>query len=60
MVMEMGCAKLLDEACNRNNEVYRDELLYAQWLNAPCADVPAVAPVDRVDSLRAGLDGRRQ
>jgi hypothetical protein len=42
MVMEMGSAKLLDEACNHYNEVYRDEALYAAWDEAPQLD--AVVP----------------
>ena len=58
--MEMGCAKLLDEACNRNNEAYRDELLYAEWLNAPYLDVSGRAPADDIDSVPAGLYARRQ
>jgi hypothetical protein len=44
MVMEMGSAKRLDEACNHYNEVYRDEALYAAWAKAP-----RVATVDDAD-----------
>ena len=60
MVMEMGYAKLLDEACNRNNEDYRDELLYAQWLGAPYGGCSVIAPADRADAVPAGLYARRQ
>ena len=58
--MEMGCAKLLDEACNRNNEAYRDELLYAQWLGAPYLDMPLRVPAERVDAVPAALYAGRQ
>ena len=30
--MEMNTAKVLDEACNCFNEVYRDEVLYTSWI----------------------------
>lgn len=36
--MEMGSAKILDEACNRYNEVYSDEVLYAAWAEVPHID----------------------
>ena len=58
--MEMGCAKLLDEACNCNNEAYCDELLYAQWLGAPYVGAALLAPTDRADAVPAGLYARRQ
>ena len=39
--MEMSSAKILDEACNHYNEVYRDEFLYAE-----CAEgeLPGLEP----------------
>ncbi len=27
--------KILDEACNQNNDAYSDEVLYAAWADAP-------------------------
>jgi hypothetical protein len=30
--MEMSSGKILDEACNCFNEVYRDEVLYTSWI----------------------------
>lgn len=33
--MELNSAKVLDEACNRYNDAYRDEALYATWLETP-------------------------
>jgi hypothetical protein len=32
IVMETNSAKILDEACNCFNEVYRDEVLYTAWI----------------------------
>lgn len=29
--MEINTGESLDEACNRNNEAYGDEALYAAW-----------------------------
>ena len=29
--MEIKSAKVLDEACNQNNDAYNDEVLYAAW-----------------------------
>jgi hypothetical protein len=50
MVMEMGSAKLLDEACNHYNEVYSDEVLYAAWAEAPPVDVVATVAVAAADA----------
>jgi hypothetical protein len=36
--MNMGSAKVLDEACNHYNEVYCDEVLYSAWVEAPHAE----------------------
>lgn len=36
--MNMGPAKVLDEACNHYNEVYSDEDLYSAWVEAPHAE----------------------
>jgi hypothetical protein len=38
IVMKMGSAKRLDEACNHYNEVYNDEVLYTVWTEAPHAE----------------------
>ncbi len=58
--METRNAKLLDEACNSNNEAYCDEVLYAAWADAPrleAANDPALAPRPSVVApLRALLD----
>jgi hypothetical protein len=37
-VMETSQGRILDEACNHYNDVYRDELLYAVWTAAPRGD----------------------
>ena len=37
-VMEMSAGKVLDEACNHNNDVYCDEVLYAACAEAPKVD----------------------
>ena len=34
-VMQTNSGKVLDEACNRYNDVYSDEVLYASWAEAP-------------------------
>ena len=33
--MKTGSGRILDEACNHNNEVYNDEVLYTAWAEAP-------------------------
>ena len=38
IIMNMGSAKILDEACNHYNETYSDELLYSTWSEAPRAE----------------------
>ena len=38
IVMEMNTGKILDEACNHNNDAYGDEVLYAAWTALPRAD----------------------
>jgi len=43
--MEMSAGKDLDEACNRYNDVYCDEVLYATWAEAPKV---GVGPARRV------------
>jgi len=35
IVTEMSAGKVLDEACNHNNDVYSDEALYAAWAGRP-------------------------
>jgi len=35
IVTEMNAGKILDEACNNNNDVYSDEALYAAWAERP-------------------------
>ncbi len=45
--MDTNSAKVLDEECNRYNDVYSDEVLYAAWAQAPCleaANDPALPP----------------
>jgi hypothetical protein len=37
-VMETSQGRILDEACNHYNDVYRDELLYAAWTGASSGD----------------------
>lgn len=43
IVMDTSSGKILDEACNRYNEVYSDEVLYASWAEVPRA---GLQPVD--------------
>jgi hypothetical protein len=49
IVMDMNTGKVLDEACNCFNEVYRDEVLYTSWIerlqtgSATAGAVPANA-----------------
>jgi len=38
ILMNMGSAKILDEACNHYNDAYSDEMLYAAWVEAPHAE----------------------
>ena len=38
IVMNMGSAKILDEACNHYNETYSDEVLYTARVEAPRVD----------------------
>lgn len=35
IVTEMSAGKVLDEACNHNNDVYCDEALYVAWVGRP-------------------------
>jgi hypothetical protein len=35
IVTEMSAGKVLDEACNHNNDVYCDEALYTAWSGRP-------------------------
>lgn len=62
--MEMRSAKQLDEACNRYNDTYGDEVLYAQWISSPHADpeAPRDAAAGRSDlsNFLAGLHASRQ
>ena len=34
-IMETSSGKILDEVCNKVNEAYNDELLYAAWFEPP-------------------------
>ena len=34
-IMDANTGKKLDEACNRYNDVYGDEVLYAAWAEPP-------------------------
>jgi hypothetical protein len=54
IVMEISSGKVLDEACNNNNDVYSDEVLYASW-----AEPRRIETVldSVVASARANLDG---
>lgn len=36
---DKGTSSLLDEACNRNNEKFDDERLYAGWLATSWSDI---------------------
>lgn len=45
--MEMESGKVLDEACNSNNDAYSDEGLYTAWLHAPQT---AVVPTRAADN----------
>ena len=72
IVMDTNSGKALDEACNHNNDVYSDEVLYASWAEAPRVApqpvaVPAVAgsSVDVEDFMARlyasqGQPGRRR
>jgi len=51
IVNEMSAGKVLDEACNHNNDVYSDEALYAAW-----AERPRVEP--RLLEAEAAQDGK--
>ena len=42
IVMEMNTGKILDEACNHNNDAYGDEVLYAA-----CSALSEAHPNDR-------------
>lgn len=56
IVMDMESGKVLDEACNDNNDVYGDEALYATWAAAPRVAPglrPAAAPGERLPPPRA-------
>ncbi len=35
IVTEMSAGKVLDEACNHNNDVFCDESLYVAWAGSP-------------------------
>ena len=50
IVTEMSAGKVLDEACNRNNEVYSDEALYAAWAERPMV----AARLLEFDTMAAG------
>ena len=52
--METNSAKVLDEACNCNNEVYRDEALYATWAGEAANDATLAPPLPHC--LRADID----
>jgi hypothetical protein len=60
-VMETNSGKILDEACNRYNEVYSDEVLYASWAEAPhlaLAPPPvAAAAADAGRGQRTDVEG---
>lgn len=33
--MDTNSGKALDEACNHNNDLYNDEVLYTTWVETP-------------------------
>jgi len=35
ITMDTNSGKMLDEACNHNNDRYNDEVLYTTWVEAP-------------------------
>lgn len=49
IIMETSSGKILDEACNHYNDVYRDEVLYSSWAAAPhvAAGLATVAPAGK-------------
>jgi len=55
-IMNTGSGKVLDEACNRYNDVYSDEVLYASWTESPRADVGLPAVAVPVAAPAAGVD----
>jgi len=50
IVTEMSAGKVLDEACNHNNDVYSDEALYAAWAERPGVE----ARLAEFDTMAAG------
>ena len=57
-VMDMSAGKVLDEACNHNNDVYCDEVLYAAWAEAPKVDAGLAKQVltAYAEQARRGLE----
>jgi hypothetical protein len=57
IAMETKTGKVLDEACNCNNDVYGDEVLYATWAATPRAARAAndpklvLSPAERLRAL---------
>ena len=39
--MDTNSQKALDEACNHNNDLYNDEVLYTTWVETPKAKAGA-------------------
>ena len=35
IAMDTNSGKALDEACNHNNDLYNDEVLYTTWVETP-------------------------
>jgi len=35
IAMDTNSGKVLDEACNHNNDLYNDEVLYTAWVETP-------------------------
>jgi hypothetical protein len=50
IVTEMSAGRVLDEACNHNNDVYSDEALYVAWAERPMA----AARLLEFDTMAAG------
>lgn len=41
IAMDTNSGKALDEACNHNNDLYNDEVLYTTWVETPRAKAGA-------------------
>ena len=54
--MEMRSAKILDEACNHYNEVYRDEALYAAWAEAPHVEDDSALAASSSEAYNVDVD----